>query len=73
LQRPAIGVTSAAALPGGDPLAAALAAGETPSPEMVAAAQKKGLKIARSRLLACFIPRGAGTRGLLTKYTPFTV
>ena len=28
----------AAALPGGDPLAAALAAGETPSPEMVAAA-----------------------------------
>ena len=32
----ALGV--AAALPGGDPLAAALAAGETPSPEMVAAA-----------------------------------
>src|SRR5262249_7620828 len=28
----------AAALPGGDPLAAALAAGETPSPDMVAAA-----------------------------------
>jgi hypothetical protein len=27
-----------AALPGGDPLAAALGAGETPSPEMVAAA-----------------------------------
>jgi serine/threonine-protein kinase len=32
----------AAALPGGDPLAAALAAGETPSPEMVAAAPKQG-------------------------------
>ncbi|MEW6126466.1 MAG: serine/threonine-protein kinase [Acidobacteriota bacterium] len=32
----------AAALPGGDPLAAAIAAGETPSPEMVAAAPKKG-------------------------------
>jgi serine/threonine-protein kinase len=32
----------AAALPGGDPLAAALAAGETPSPEMVAAALKEG-------------------------------
>lgn len=31
----------AAALPGGDPLAAALAAGETPSPEMVAAAGEK--------------------------------
>jgi serine/threonine-protein kinase len=31
-----------AALPGGDPLAAALAAGETPSPEMVAAAGESG-------------------------------
>ena len=31
-----------AALPGGDPLAAALAAGETPSPEMVAAAGGEG-------------------------------
>jgi len=31
-------LTVAAALPGGDPLAAALAAGETPSPQMVAAA-----------------------------------
>ena len=28
--------------PGGDPIAAALAAGETPSPEMVAAAPKEG-------------------------------
>ncbi len=33
-----VGAAVAAALPGGDPLAAALAAGETPSPEMVAAA-----------------------------------
>ena len=32
----------AAAFPGGDPLAAALAAGETPSPEMVAAAGEQG-------------------------------
>jgi serine/threonine-protein kinase len=32
----------AGALPGGDPLAAAIAAGETPSPEMVAAAPKEG-------------------------------
>src|SRR5438874_2572170 len=31
-----------AALPGGDPLEAAVAAGETPSPEMVAAATKSG-------------------------------
>jgi serine/threonine protein kinase len=35
--RPANVLSIAAALPGGDPLAAALAAGETPSPQMVAA------------------------------------
>jgi len=34
--RPASALAVAAALPGGDPLAAALAAGETPSPEVVA-------------------------------------
>ncbi len=37
IKRPASALAVAAALPGGDPLAAALAAGETPSPEMVAA------------------------------------
>ncbi len=37
-KRPEGVLSVAAALPGGDPLAAALAAGETPSPEMVAAA-----------------------------------
>ena len=36
--RPASALAVAAALPGGDPLAAALAAGETPSPQVVAAA-----------------------------------
>ncbi|MGA9978237.1 MAG: serine/threonine-protein kinase [Candidatus Sulfotelmatobacter sp.] len=36
--RPATALAVAAAMPGGDPLAAALAAGETPSPQMVAAA-----------------------------------
>jgi len=41
-QRPASALAVAAALPGGDPLAAALAAGETPSPEMVAAAGDEG-------------------------------
>ncbi len=35
--RPPTALSVAAALPGGDPLAAALAAGETPSPQMVAA------------------------------------
>ncbi len=37
-QRPGTALAVSASLPGGDPLAAALAAGETPSPEMVAAA-----------------------------------
>ena len=37
-QRPSSALAVSASLPGGDPLAAALAAGETPSPEMVAAA-----------------------------------
>ncbi|MEO6119657.1 MAG: serine/threonine-protein kinase, partial [Terriglobales bacterium] len=37
-QRPASAVQLAAALPGGDPLMAAIAAGETPSPELIAAA-----------------------------------
>jgi serine/threonine protein kinase len=37
-RRPASALAVAAALPGGDPLAAMLAAGETPSPELVAAA-----------------------------------
>jgi serine/threonine-protein kinase len=40
--RPQSVMAVAAALPGGDPLAAALAAGETPSPEMVAAAGESG-------------------------------
>ncbi|HYO83749.1 MAG TPA: serine/threonine-protein kinase [Bryobacteraceae bacterium] len=40
LQRPASALAVAAALPGGDPLAAALAAGEMPSPELVASSGK---------------------------------
>jgi hypothetical protein len=44
-KRPALALQVAAALPGGDPLAAALAAGETPSPEMVAASgDSEGLR-----------------------------
>jgi predicted Ser/Thr protein kinase len=44
-KRPASALAIAAALPGGDPLAAALAAGETPSPELVAAAgETEGLR-----------------------------
>ena len=43
--RPANALAVSGALPGGDPLAAALAAGETPSPQMVAAAgETEGLR-----------------------------
>ena len=41
-ERPTSAMAVAAALPGGDPLAAVLAAGETPSPDMVAAAGPRG-------------------------------
>jgi serine/threonine-protein kinase len=40
-RRPSSALNVAMALPGADPIAAALAAGETPSPEMVAASQEK--------------------------------
>ncbi len=44
-RRPSSAIAIAAALPGGDPVAAALAAGETPSPEMVAASgTSRGVK-----------------------------
>jgi serine/threonine protein kinase len=43
--RPATALAVAAAMPGGDPLAAALAAGETPSPQLVAASgETEGLR-----------------------------
>ena len=57
-RRPASALAVAAALPGGDPLAAALAAGETPSPQMVAAAgQMEGMKpkAALLCLVACVL------------------
>jgi hypothetical protein len=54
--RPSSVAQLALALPGGDPLAAALAAGETPSPEMVAAAGgKEGLRPAVAWGLLAFI------------------
>jgi hypothetical protein len=62
-KRPASALEVAASLPGGDPLAAALAAGETPSPEMVAAAApKEGLlkpAIAISLLAGILLAIGA--------------
>ncbi len=51
-RRPASALAVAAALPGGDPLTVALAAGETPAPEVVAAAgEDSGLRPARAWLL----------------------
>jgi serine/threonine-protein kinase len=53
-KRPATALVVSAALPGGDPLAAALAAGETPSPELVASAGKaEGL--ARRYSIPCLL------------------
>jgi serine/threonine-protein kinase len=53
-RRPASALSVAASLPGGDPLAAALAAGETPSPELVAAAgETEGL--ARRYSVPCLL------------------
>jgi serine/threonine-protein kinase len=57
-RRPANALSIAAALPGGDPLAAALAAGETPSPQMVAAAgQIEGMnpRLALLCLAGCIV------------------
>jgi serine/threonine-protein kinase len=60
--RPASVSQVAAALPGGDPLAAAIAAGETPSPEMVAASGlKEGLRPAIAFALVAVIVAGALT------------
>lgn len=60
-KRPKSALQVSAALPGGDPLAAALAAGETPSPEMVAAAgEHEGTKpkLAVAWLFATFLLLG---------------
>ena len=69
-QRPSSATQVAAALPGGDPLAAALAAGETPSPEMVAAAgQRGGIPPATVRGLLLLL---AGALALSIVLTPRT-
>jgi hypothetical protein len=66
-RRPATALQVAAALPGGDPLAAALAAGETPSPEMVAAAgEKEGLRPAIAWLFLLLTLAGLGAIAFLS-------
>jgi hypothetical protein len=55
-QRPQSALTIAAALPGGDPLAAALAAGETPSPAMLAAAgETDAISVGRGVAAVAFV------------------
>ena len=76
--RPTSALAVSAALPGGDPLAAALAAGETPSPEMVAAAGRHdALRAAVAVPLlvgfaaALFAVAWLGERSLLIRNVPF--
>ncbi len=63
-QRPASALAVAAALPGGDPLAAALAAGETPSPELVASAGES-VGIRPVLALVCLAVTIAGLAGIM--------
>lgn len=71
--RPANALAVSAALPGGDPLAAALAAGETPSPQMVAAAgETSGLsRSLATTLLAATLVALAGGVYLTVRYSAF--
>jgi len=69
-QRPASVAHVAGALPGGDPLAAAIAAGETPSPEMVAASgSKEGLRPWVAWACLAFVVLGIAAAGSLKKGT----
>ncbi|HEU5402369.1 MAG TPA: serine/threonine-protein kinase [Terriglobales bacterium] len=79
--RPASALSIAAALPGGDPLAAALAAGETPSPQLVAAAGENiGLRVRAAVLwfsvamvgLIVFYALGVHTSGMDRLDLPYT-
>ena len=68
-QRPRSALSVSAALPGGDPLAAALAAGETPSPEMVAAAGPEG-SLRPATAWICFLSAAALMIGTLMFLSP---
>src|SRR5262249_29459370 len=63
-RRPSSALDVSRALPGGDPLAEALAAGETPSPEMVAASDDTGALSVRFAV-ACLVFIIAGLIGAL--------
>jgi hypothetical protein len=65
--RPRSALAVATALPRGEALAAALAAGRTPSPEMVAAARREALRPAVAALLAATLVAGVLLVGLLNR------
>jgi len=79
-KRPASALTVAAALPGGDPLAAALAAGETPSPELLVAAGETiavpvvpALAMLAGFFLVLVVSVVAGSRGSVVSQVPMTI
>ena len=76
-RRPSSALQVFVSLPGGDPLAAALAAGETPSPEMVAAAPMEGtlrakvaLSLVAFTLLCLVLPIIVSSRVMLFEMIP---
>ena len=76
--RPASALAVAAALPGGDPLAAALAAGDTPTPGMVAASgDTEGISVRAAGIWLALILLGViatvvlGARANVFRQTPF--
>jgi serine/threonine-protein kinase len=75
--RPPSAIAVAAALPGGDPLAAALAAGEIPSLEMVAAAGERGgvrpivgIACVAAVVVALVLYAKVNADGKITRYDP---
>ena len=71
--RPASALQVAAGLPGGDPLAAALAAGETPSPELVAAAgETEGFEPRVALACLAFVVVGIAAACVLNSKTQMT-
>jgi serine/threonine-protein kinase len=76
--RPASALAVAAVLPGGDPLAAALAAGDTPTPAMVAASgDTEGISVRAAGICLAWILSGlvavaiVGAKTNLLQRTPF--
>jgi protein kinase-like protein len=70
-RRPRSAAALAASLPGGDPLLAAIAAGQTPSPEMIAATTTADACVRPAVAWACLGALGAGL-ALLVAVAPHT-